>query len=216
MKKRVLSLPGYFGLVVALSLGTVFFFHPATLPTAVEVLDNYIDALGGTGAIDRKSNLRFSGYLVKDVYWEHPPYDVVRFEAESGAPDQLNICFFRKDREGRNIIDCSGVFDRENMVWIFCPWYALNRGGIKNRFTVTGVEKVNGRKVYVVQQKGLSGDYHALYFDVKTSLLVRIGYYITILDYVEKDQVKYPTRIVQSRKGGSHTLLVKETTSRSE
>jgi len=50
-------------------------------------------------------------------------------------------------------------------------------------------------------------DHYALYLDVETGLLVRIGHYLTIGDYRDVDGVLVPHRIVNSRKGGSNTWV---------
>ena len=76
---------------------------------------------------------------------------------------------------------------------------------------VVGRETRYGHDVYVVHSD-LDSTHNALSFDVKSGLLVQIGWFWTLEDYQESDGVKVPTRVAESRKGGSTTWIFGDVT----
>jgi hypothetical protein len=70
---------------------------------------------------------------------------------------------------------------------------------------VKGVVDLDGRAYYRVDID--DDDTNALYFDVETGLLTRLGYNRTLGDFRSVDGVLVPFRYEISRKGGSTTVV---------
>ncbi len=192
------------------------------LPTVEQVLENYTEALGGRKAIEKLSTRVCSGYLVKDVHWETPPYDVVEIKAYAKSPNKVVIKYF--EQYGEEIIGydgkngwrktTEGVFENEylnkpKLSWILNPQNVLNIRKFYSELVITGIEIINGRQAYSLEPAGLEKGNYGLFFDIETNLLIRIGYHYEILDYQEVDGVMFPFRIIQGRKGGNYTYKFK-------
>ena len=196
-----------------------------TLPTVEQVLENYTEALGGRKAIEKLSTRVCSGYLVKDVHWKTPAFDVVEIKAYAKSPNKVMIKYFEHDGEeiigydGKNgwRKTTDGVFENEHLnepklSWILIPQNVLNIEKFYSELKITGIEQINGRQAYSLEPAGLEKGNYGLYFDIKTNLLIGIGYHYEILDYQEVDGVMFPFRIIQGRKGGSYTYKFKKVT----
>lgn len=190
------------------------------LPTASQVIEYYIEALGGRPAIEKLKTRVCIGRMIHDLHWKTPPYEVVSVAGYAASTGEVLIV-----EHGANGIRCEG-FDgrstwvqdvdgiqmreepiRSKMAWLMDPQGALRLEAYFPGLYVTARETMDGGAVYIVEPEELDRAYYALYFDVETGLLVRVGYYWEIKDYREVDGVLVPFRVDMSRKGGSSTLI---------
>lgn len=157
----------------------------AGTPPADQILDKYIQALGGPDALSKLTSYTAKGtsHLFGEVQ-EDPA------EIAAKAPNQLATVVHQ--REG----DVARVFDGRQG-WVMLPLtvvgqYALNAsmlegarldaqlafpGGLKQFFTnwrVTYPSVVGGHPVYVLQGTGANGLIATFYFDRQTGLLTRM------------------------------------------
>ena len=160
---------------------------PAALPTAKEILDRYVQALGGAEALTKittrvakGSRIGADGVLVPEEVYQKAPdklltitsYPNVVFsngfngtagwgyssrEGATPLPDQLLVQLKR-----------DAVFNQ-----------ALKMEELYPKLTVLGRASVRDSDAYVVQATPVSGPVEKLFFDVRTGLLVR--------RYVESD-----------------------------
>jgi hypothetical protein len=164
--------------------------NPATAgtPPADQILDKYIQALGGADAVSKVTSFTEKGtsHLFGEVQ-EDPA------EITAKAPNLLAT--YVHQREG----DVARTYDGRE-AWVMLPLtvvgqYPLNAsmlegarldaqlafpGGLKQFFTswrVTFPSVINGTPVYVVQGTGANGLIATFYFDKKTGLLTRMVRY---------------------------------------
>ncbi len=215
--------------ILLILMGFIFILNPLkvfaqdSLSSVDEVLENYINALGGREAIEKLTTRTCIGHLVKDVHWEEPPYDVARLKICSKMPDKFLLNIFdsandenmvyngeegwRKDSKGIHSDDYIG---KTSTAWLLNPQHAIHMKEYFSSLQITGRETVKDRTAYVMESEGHSEEYFGLYFDVETGLLIRIGYHHDLLDYREVDGVMIPFRIIFGRKGGSYTYFFNE------
>lgn len=192
------------------------------LPTKEEIIENYIEAIGGRSNIEKLKTRICTGYLVKDVSWEKPPYDVVPFETKAKIPNMFMIKYTEDGTQLRSGFDGNNGWKQtaENIVvdeyigrpklsWICNPQNGLLIDELFIDLEVTGIQSIYEKQAYVLQPQNLPAEYYSLYFDTETGLLLGIGYHWEILDYKEVDGVLIPFRIIAGRKGGSYTYLFK-------
>jgi photosynthetic reaction center cytochrome c subunit len=159
-------------------------------PPADQILDKYIQALGGADALSKLTSFTAKGtsHLFGEVQ-EDPT------EISAKAPNLLVTVVHQ--REG----DVARTFDGR-AAWVMLPLtvvgqYPLNGsmlegakldaqlafpGGLKQFFTnwrVSYPSVVNGTPVYVVQGTGANGLVATFYFDRKTGLLTRMVRYVS-------------------------------------
>ena len=160
----------------------------AGTPPADQILDKYIQALGGADALSKLASYTAKGtsHLFGEVQ-EDP------MEISAKAPNQLATLVHQ--REG----DMARTYDGRD-AWVMLPLtvvgeYPLNAsmregakldaqmafpGGLKQFFTswrVSYPTTLDGRSVYVVQGNGANGLFATFYFDKQTGLLTRMVRY---------------------------------------
>ncbi|MCK4653932.1 MAG: hypothetical protein KAU01_05770 [Candidatus Cloacimonetes bacterium] len=215
--------------LLVILMGLIFILNPQksfaqdSLPSVEEVLENYINALGGREAIEKLTTRTCTGYLIKDVLWEDPPYDVIPFTAYAKVPNKVMITYQEPSGEESTGFDgvvgwrknSDGVYNDESigkpkLSFILNPQNALNIRIFYKGLKITEIDVVNGQRAYVLESEELTKGNYALYFDIETGLLVRIGYHWELHDYREKDDVMFPFRILQGGKGGLYTYKFDE------
>ena len=193
----------------------------APLPSVDQVLERYVDAVGGREAIGSKSTRVSLGRMVHDLHWRMPPHEVVPMAGYASSSGKILIVEHTSegirgegfDGEVTWVQDASGVETRSDPIWPKMAWLMEPQGALRLEdyfagLEVTARENVDGRVLYVLEPDGLDRAHYALYFDAETGLLVRIGYYWELKDYREVDGLYLPLRIDMSRKGGSSTLIL--------
>jgi hypothetical protein len=96
---------------------------------------------------------------------------------------------------------------RSKIAWLLNPQNALRIGEYFPDLRVVSERAIGDSWVYVVESSELDPAHYALSFDVETGLLVGIGYYWYLQEYLEVDGVLVPHRVHISRKGGSTTYI---------
>lgn len=184
-----------------------------SLPTAADIFNKYIAALGGEQAIERLKSRTARGTILQpngttakfDLYQEAPDrfYQVITTAqaiTERGFNGKVGW-----QKGPRGLIELSGLtlgdladFREANGL------FSLIR--LKERFTsvsVSGKDKVDDREVYVLTGTTTDGGTERLFFDVETGLLRRRTIYIPTMlgviprqidvgDYREIDGIKFP------------------------
>jgi|GEM_PF-1232607 len=174
--------------------------EPDELPRAAQVLERYIDALGGREALNALKTRHCTGRLVTDLAWKDPRREVTPFVVEAATPDLVRTLEPAGDAPRTSKLQM-----RDKLAWILNPHGPLRTDNYFPDLFVAGTEVRDGRLVYRLESSEQKPTYWALYFDVEDGLLRHIGYYWSIEDYREIDGVLFPLRIVTSRKGGSST-----------
>jgi len=204
-------------------------FHPVSaegisvsikIPTLEQVLERYVEALGGRGAIEKLTTCVCKGRFIDDRPYAGPK-QTIPFEALSKVPDKSLFILHQPDNtewEGfdgnvRWRLDNNGLVRRENqerlqMDYFLDPQNALRIREYFPAMELMGMVKLRGLSVYIVENSRKSPHY-TLYFDVAKGLLVQIGYY-EIYDYQDVDGIKFPFRLDYGRKGGSNTYIFDE------
>jgi hypothetical protein len=191
-----------------------------TLPSAAEVIQRYIDALGGRAAIESLTTRICVGRVIHDLNWASPPYEVIPFAAYAAAPNQVLMVEHKAggircegcDGEVTWVQDATGVTLKDEpfwskMAWLIDPQNALRIGEYFPGLEVASERALDDRWVFVVESPELDPAYYALAFDVETGILLGVGYYWHLQDYREVDGVRFPHRVIMSRKGGSSTFV---------
>ena len=147
------------------------------------------------------------GKVVHDLHWKNPSYEEIPFEAKAKADGKwLTVRKITKgvQKEGFDGKDCwrlnpdgsmhDSPMAMSKQAWLFNPQGALQFDKYFPGLVFKGKQEINNRKeelkdreVYVLESPILDKEYNALYFDVKTGLLIRIGYFWYLEDYREVD-----------------------------
>lgn len=187
-----------------------------SLPTAEQVIERYITAVGGREAIERLSTRLLIGRQTTDLEWTPPVYEVIPIAFYSRVPNSFlmvehkadgTICegfdgkaTWVQDPDGINLNDQPRDL---KLSWLLNPQNALRLSDYFPGLRVAARDYIGGTPVCVLDPVGLDRTYYSLYFDADTGLLVRIGYYTDLEDYREVDGVKFPFQVSASRQGGS-------------
>jgi len=180
------------------------------LPSAGDIFNKYLTAIGGQQAIDKLKSRVAKGTLVQ------ANGNTLQFEVYQVAPDQFYQIVmtpqgpFERGFNGTVGWEKSARGVRELSVGELAQVRAANNlfGLIKfkeqfTRARVTGKDKIGDREVYVVNGASADGKRQRLFFDVETALLLRrIIYTLTMVgvipeqtdfdDYRDVDGVKFP------------------------
>ena len=188
------------------------------LPSLQEVLQRYIEAVGGSDAIAKLNTRVIEGRLVTDLPTRQPSvHESNGFWIYAKAPGKYMVIqksAYGTRREGYDGKICwswagadvalDAHYDRR-FAWLVDPQNALRMREYFPEMRVAGMATLDGRLAYRVD---IDDDRsHALYFDVETGLLVRLGYNRELRHYREIDGVLVPSSMTLSRKGGSSTYV---------
>lgn len=197
-------------------------------PTADQLLDQYLQAVGGSAAIDKvttrvmKGKIDFSGMSFPiDIYCKDPEQRI----SFTHTPDGESVTAFN-GHEGW--LSMSGGQVREmhgselDAASIDADIHLATH--LKQMFTqmqVRGAEKIGDHEVYVVVGQREGKPPIELYFDQQSGLLLRLVRYadtalgllptqIDYADYHEDNGVKIPYRWTLARPNGRFTIQVSE------
>jgi hypothetical protein len=185
-----------------------------SIPSVDEVLDRYVKALGGREAMEKLTTRVCTGRYVKDLHWDDPPYEEYPIEVFAKLPDKILIVEHKPDgvrREGYDggaawVQDKGGVeivdeFGSMKVAWVCNPQNALL---IKDYFS--GLKAVPDKTYHgtwhCLEPSELKKHHYSLYFDKEAGILVQIGCFWELQKYRAVDGVKFPYRVLMSRKGG--------------
>jgi len=189
-------------------------------PTLGEIVERYVEAVGGKDVIARIETRIIQARVVTDLpTWDPPVLEVDTLTIYSAASGTYLIV--HRTPGGTILEGCDGTTTWKRDVdgkmsgsevvggrdaWLTDPLLPLRLREHFPDMTYLGTATPAGRSVHVVD---IDGDHaHRLYFDAETGLLVRLGYNRTILRYGEVDGVKVPFEVEYSRKGGSSTFVI--------
>lgn len=199
----------------------------AALPSADQIIDKYVQALGGKAAIEKLNSRQSKGTFDLPAMGVTAP-----FESYSKAPNKsmfiINIEGFGSVQRGYNgalgwdanpqtgLRELSGSelaqiklgsdFYRDAKLMQLFP-----------KMTVKGIEKVSDRDAYLIEATSADGITEKMYFDTQTGLLVRtdmeadtpqgkVPATILMSDYREVDGVKIPFTMMQKTSSFEFTI----------
>jgi hypothetical protein len=185
-------------------------------PTVEQILERYIEAVGGRAALEKLETRICVGKVITDLSSrEQPIYESHHFKAVSKIPGS---CYteewsdagiyiegydgntgWAKDRCGVRVDERIGKW---RLNWLLNPQNALRVEEYYPDLEIKGTARVRDMVVYSLESPAL---HRPLFFDTATGLLIGFGYNWEIHDYREVDGVLFPHRVIESRKGGSTT-----------
>jgi zinc protease len=201
----------------------------AATPSAEQILDTYVKALGGREAWKKLTSRESVGTI------EIPAMNLSgTIDLREKAPDQvvanitINGAKFSQGFDGavgwsddpqNGLREQAGteLAETKRDADFYHP---LDLRQLYSKFTVTGIEKVDERDAYIVVATPPEGEPDKMYFDVQTGLLLRIiGHHHSaegvaeftedLSDYRETDGIKLPFTVHQA--GGDSTFTIKFT-----
>lgn len=188
--------------------------------TAEEVIERYIEAVGGREAVERLATRTVTGLLVHDLSWHDPQVETLRFVYRAGSKDRYvvemtgrrgtyrkgfdGVSGWRVDEAGLLHAEPDAAYDKYG--WYVNPHHVLRIAEYFPNPRLHGMHTTNGRSCYAVRNDR-PVPYYTLYIDAEDYLLRAIGWHHSIEDYREVDGVLLPHRIVCGRKGGSSTYV---------
>lgn len=189
-----------------------------SLPTLDEILGRYVTAVGGRDAFERLDTRTMMGLEIDDRSDLGEPQEKA-IQAVAAYPDRWLITFSdslveREGCDGEVVWTRTGDAPartqdgsvRNKMSFLLDPRGPIRLEEYFPGMHVVGRETRYGHDVYVVHSD-LDPTHNALSFDVQSGLLVQIGWFWTLEDYRDFQGVKVPTRVAESRKGGSTTWI---------
>ena len=188
--------------------------------TASQVIDQYINAVGGEEALLKLSSRTMKGTLTNDLRSRtEPVFEEYAVEAYSKLPNLRLLIEKKGDGYERQGYDGDKfweelpnhpimVEDKETnlkMAWLQNPQNALKIEEYFPDLAYEGMTELRGKLCHKLVPDGLNPLYYSLYFEVDTGLLKSMGFYWELQDWQEVDGVLLPFKIVADRKGGSTT-----------
>lgn len=188
------------------------------LPTLEQVVDTYIEALGGIETLSKVSSRKCRGQLIHDYPGQKPVN--IPVEVYAASPDKWRLILHTSkgvqqmgfdgeqgwlQNADRILLDNSQ--ERSKLAYLFNPQGALHLQEYFPGMTFRGRETLEECSVYVVKPTAPDKGQELLYFDAENSLLTRIGDSLEIKDYQEENGALHPARIVINRQGGFATYV---------
>jgi outer membrane lipoprotein-sorting protein len=201
---------------------------PAPAPTAEQLIDKYLQAVGGAAAIDKitsrvmKGTITFGDRNIPiDIYSKDPDKRI----SFTHTPDGDSVTAF-DGREGwlgnpgRPVREMHGS-ELDAAAMDADLHFATHLKGVFRTTEMRGTEKVNDHDAYLVVGEREGKTPLRLYFDEKSGLLVRLVRYgdtplglmptqIDYADYKEAGGVKVPYRWTLARPSGRFTIQVSD------
>ena len=189
------------------------------LPSVDELLERYVEAIGGRDAVAALRTRVAEMHLVTDLQRETPVYEVDtlsvygtsagEFLVVTKTPRGVILEGFDGNEDWR--IDVDGTVQGHHPrgprdSWMTDPQFPLKLRSHFPDMSVVGEQYWGGERVYAVDIDG--DESHRLGFDVETGLLTRLGYNRELRDSEKVDGVLVPRRVAISRKGGSSTYYL--------
>jgi hypothetical protein len=184
----------------------------AAPPTADDILNKYVAAIGGQAAIDKLKTRTMKGTYAAANGMS------ATFEVEQGAPDKFHLTFSLPQGQRERGFDGAAGWEKgpNGVTDLVGPQLADMKSAfslfsdlkLKEQFTRMNVrkDKLDGRDVYMIVATRVDGKRERLYFDAETGLLLRrsssvqtpigvIPQETNYEDYRDVDGVKVPFTI---------------------
>jgi len=195
---------------------------PATAhdaPSARELVEQYVEAIGGRDAVEALRTRVAEMRVVTDLHWDRHIHKVDTLTVYGNAAGEYLVVTrtadgvvlegFDGDEDWKIDVDGSVHGDAPmgpRDYWMTDPQFPIKLLTLFPHMRSTGAETWGGDRVWVVEIDG--DESHRLGFDVETGLLTRLGCHRELLDWEVVDGVLMPRRVVYSRKGGSSTYVL--------
>jgi hypothetical protein len=194
--------------------------HNGPPGSADEVIERYIEAVGGREAVEKLETRTVTGFLVHNLAGHDPQVETLRFVYRAGSGNRYAVETTGRNgttREGFDgesgwQVDEAGLVhaapDAEHAKpgWYVNPQHVLRIADYFPNPVLHGIDTVCGRPCYSLRNDR-PVPYYTLYVDAEDYLLRAIGWHHSVEDYREVDGVMLPHRIVYGRKGGSSTYV---------
>ena len=193
------------------------------LPSLEQILDRYVEVMGGAEAIGRLESRVIVGRQIDDRPYRGPAEvsEMKVYATDSGdwqmILDQPEGEWREGCVEGKNWVRNPGgeigLKETANtkLAFLFNPQGPLRLEDYFPNLRLTGTWVYDGVEYYQVEND-LKFEYYTLYFEVETGMLTRIGYHWWLEGFRPVDGVLVPTKVVRGRKGGSTNLYFDEVT----
>ncbi|MCP4546341.1 MAG: outer membrane lipoprotein-sorting protein [bacterium] len=190
------------------------------LPTLDDILERYIEVLGGREAIEDLTTRFAVGQVITDLSSRSEPiyeeqqlelfcrrpnhFVIVRHTTSGPVSDGWNGDMgWRQGPSGSKRVDS---IKRSRFAWFANPRGPLLMKEYFPGMSVSCTWTLEGRNLYVVDT---AYDF-SLYFDVETGLLMRLGFNRKLQDYRRVGEVLVPHKLILSRKGGATSYSYRE------
>jgi caffeoyl-CoA O-methyltransferase len=186
---------------------------PSTLE---DVLDRWVEAVGGRTAIEKLTTRTYDGEEIVDLAYRDPPRETASVHIEFRVPDRWKMVV--EDEKGRYLTMCNGIvgwrtkpegLEQDDSICrsldalFLDPQAPLRIRDYYPDLALIGVRTLaSGKKAYTVQATAPDKKQRDLYFDVDSGLLVQVGGNRTLEDFRKVDGVLVPHHVETSRKGG--------------
>ncbi len=203
----------------------------AATPTADQVLDHYVNAIGGRAAWSKLNSRVSKGTIAipsmnnlsgsVEIH-EKAPNSMLAVITLGGAVFEQGFdgttAWSDDPQNGLRVLSGAELDDAKREADFYHP---LDLKKLYSRMTVTGTEKVNDRDAYVVEASTGAGDPDKMYFDTESWLLVRAinhrntpdgvkAFTAEVSDYKDVDGVKLPFQVQQSSAESAFTIKFTE------
>ncbi|MEN8007863.1 MAG: hypothetical protein ABFS42_12660 [Candidatus Krumholzibacteriota bacterium] len=187
------------------------------LPDLGQILDRYIEVMGGRKAMEKLETRVIVGMEIDDRPYKGPPVES-KLEVWANAAGDWTMSLHGPDsewREGRSSGESwikkpgqeieTQEYRNTKLAFLFNPRGPLQVEKYFPNLKLTGTWDYDGVEYYKVEND-LKLEYYTLYFEVETGMLTRIGYHWKLEGFREIDGVLVPAKVMQGRKGGSTNL----------
>ncbi len=202
----------------------------AATPSADEILDKYVSAIGGDAAW-RKLNSRVSKGTIEIPAMSLSGTVEVHEKAPASSLAVVNLggATFQRGFDGttawsddpQNGLRTLSGAEAEDSKRQADFYHQLNLRKYYSKWKVTGTEKVGDHDVYALEATSTSGDVDKMYFDTKSGLLVRAITTVhspqgdqviqaDLSDYRDTDGIKLPFSVHQSAAQADYTITFSE------
>lgn len=203
---------------------------PAASPSADQILDKYVSAIGGEAAWHKLSSRSAKGTI--DI----PALNLSgTVESDEKAPRSMLVTVnlggatFKRGCDGtiawaddpQNGLRTETGAEADDSMRQADFYHQVNIRKYYTKWNVTGVEKIGDQDAYAVEGTSVAGDVDKMYFDTKSGLLVRAITTVhtpqgattiqtDLFDYRDTDGIKLPYTVHQSAGQSDYTLKFTE------
>jgi photosynthetic reaction center cytochrome c subunit len=201
----------------------------AALPKPEELLDKYLAAVGGAGAVEKITSrvqkgklLAFGGQTFPADIYSQAPYRRISFMHLQGGD---SVTAFDGQRGWLSVpgrpAHMMSASENDAARLDADLQFPMHVKTLYPKYTIESGEKIDGHDTYLVQGQAEDRPPLRLYFDKQSNLLVRLIRYaqsplglnptqIDYADFREADGVKVPFRWTLARPGNRFTIQVEE------
>lgn len=191
----------------------------ADTTTIESLLERSVAAAGGREAFEAITTRVMRVRVVTDLAWDPPVHNEETLTVYARHPGRYLIV--QASEKGTTLEGCDGeacwrrnedgtvaiVEPKEpRSAWLTDPRFAARLEEHFPGMSLVGIDELPEGRAYVGAYDDV--ETHRIYFDAETGLLLRLGFNRELRDYKEFDGVLLPTRVAQSRKGGSSVFYV--------